>query len=402
MKKLLITLFLFIAVVAIHATNKISLSSVVGQPAEEVQVDVSLENSDAIAAVEITIPLDANMTYVDGSVSLNSARSNGHAISAAEVDKELRIYIYNFSLQPIVGNEGLLCSFKLKLKRDPAVYTLQPNVVLSSASGSAITAETVSGSVIISAPKLEITTSNIDFGHIPIRSSYIKSVTLKNVGTSQLNVNSVTIDDADFLFNEISFSIAAGATKTLTLQYNPVNWGAISRTITVQSDAVNGKQTALVVADPFSVNELHVAQVSSFADSIVDVPVTLKNMEPIVAAQFSFKLPTTLVYEGVELSNRASNHIAMGTMRGDTLTVIVYSPSNTALSGVDGDFCSLKLRLNGKSGNYYLKPIDVILSNIGSVNMVSATSQGRVQIKSPSISSNATSSFCIRIFKTVI
>ena len=117
MKKILVILCMVIMSIAIHAANKISLSSVVGQPTSEVQVDVSLENSDDIAAIEIKIPLDENMTYVDGSIEMNSARSNGHAISAGEVDKELRIYIYSFSLNSIVGNDGKLCSFKLKLKR---------------------------------------------------------------------------------------------------------------------------------------------------------------------------------------------------------------------------------------------------------------------------------------------
>ncbi|MBR5189606.1 MAG: choice-of-anchor D domain-containing protein, partial [Paludibacteraceae bacterium] len=390
MKKILIIVSMVIMSIAIHATNKISLSSAVGQPTEEVQVDVLLENSDDIAAIEIKIPLDENMTYVDGSIEMNSARSNGHAISAGEVDKELRIYIYSFSLNSIVGNDGKLCSFKLKLKREPAVYNLQPNVVLSSATGSAIMAETVAGSVTISAPKLEIETKNIDFGHIPIRSSYEQSVVLRNVGTSVLSVSSVTIDDTDFAFNETAFDMAPGDSKYLTLQYAPVNWGAISRTITVVSDAMNGKQTASVVADPFSVNELHVAQVSGIADSIVAVPITMNNMEPIVAAQFSFKLPEALVYEGVEMSARATNHVAMGSMSNDTLTVIIYSPTNEALSGVDGEICRVKLRLDGKSGYYYLNPLNVLLSNIDMVNMTSATSQDRVQIKSPTLSSNAT------------
>ena len=377
-----------IMAIAIHATNKISLSSAVGQPTEEVQVDVLLENSDDIAAIEIKIPLDENMTYVDGSIEMNSARSNGHAISAGEVDKELRIYIYSFSLNSIVGNDGKLCSFKLKLKREPAVYNLQPNVVLSSATGSAIMAETVAGSVTISAPKLEIETKNIDFGHIPIRSSYEQSVVLRNVGTSVLSVSSVTIDDTDFAFNETAFDMAPGDSKYLTLQYAPVNWGAISRTITVVSDAMNGKQTASVVADPFSVNELHVAQVSGIADSIVAVPITMNNMEPIVAAQFSFKLPEALVYEGVEMSARATNHVAMGSMSGDTLMVMIYSPTNEALSGVDGEICRVKLRLDGRSGWYYLEPTDVILGNASSINMISAVYGEYVVIQSPEMTSD--------------
>jgi RNA polymerase sigma factor (sigma-70 family) len=65
-----------------------------------------------------------------------------------------------------------------------------------------------------------------------------------------------SIDDEDFEFSETEFTIAIGGTKSVTLQYAPVNWGTISRTISVTSNAMNGVQKANVVADPFSVNEL--------------------------------------------------------------------------------------------------------------------------------------------------
>ena len=389
MKKLLIIVCMVIMSIAIHATNIISLTSVEGKYNDEVQVDVSLENSDAITAVEITIPLDKNLTYVNASAVMNSVRSNGHLISAAEVDNELRIYIYSLSLGTLKGNEGVLCSFKLKLKREPAVYTLMSSVVLGDAAGNSLAVEAKSATVTILAPKLEIQTKDIDFGHIPIRSTYTRSVTLRNLGTVALSVSSITIDDEDFEFSETAFTIAVGETKNITLQYAPLNRGAISRTISVESDAMNGVQKATVVADPFSVNELHIAQVSGIADSIVAVPITMNNMEPIVGAQFSFKLPEALVYDGVELSERATDHIAFGTMYKDTLTVMLYSPTNAPLNEVDGKICDVKFRLNGTSGYYYLKPLNTVLSNVNSINMVSAVSQGRVQIKSPKITSNA-------------
>ena len=370
MKKLFITLCVTFVVFVMHAVNQISLSSVVGHPLDVVQVDVLLKNSEDIAALEIVIPLDVNMAYVNESIELNEARSNGHTISAAEVDKELRIYIYNLSLQPIVGRDGLLCSFNLKLKKEPAVYTLKPNVVLSSATGSVIDAEIISGNVTISAPKLEIETKNVDFGYIPIRSTYTQNFVLRNVGNLALNVTSVDIDDEDFAFSETAFVIGVGESKTLTLQYNPVNWGEISRTVTVMSNAVNGTQTANVVAEPFSVNELLVEQVQGFVDSIVFLPIKMNNMEPIVSAKFSLVLPSELVYEGVELSDRAANHIVKSIMSDDTLTVVVYSSSNVAaMSGEDGVICNIKLRLGGSNTRYYLMPQDVELSNSSSRNM---------------------------------
>ncbi|MEE1090500.1 MAG: hypothetical protein UH103_03625, partial [Paludibacteraceae bacterium] len=45
--------------------------------------------------------------------------------------------------------------------------------------------------------------------------------------------------------------------------------------------------------------------------------------------------------------------------------------------------------LNGTSGYYYLMPLNTVLSNVNSINMVSAVSQGSVRIQSPKIVSNA-------------
>jgi hypothetical protein len=63
--------------------------------------------------------------------------------------------------------------------------------------------------------------------------------------------------------------------------------------------------------------------------------------------------------------------------------------TNQPLHANDGEVATFQLRLNGSSGTYYLKPIDVVLSNITEENMVSATSQGSVRIKAPSISGNS-------------
>ena len=63
----------------------LSLSSVSGTPQTEVEVVVSLNNSDAISALELAIPLGEHLQYVNGSTVLATERSNGHQITAAQV-----------------------------------------------------------------------------------------------------------------------------------------------------------------------------------------------------------------------------------------------------------------------------------------------------------------------------
>ena len=134
MKRLLIYLFTILPS-SIVAANTISLSSVSGTPQTEVEVVVSLKNSDAISALEITIPLGEHLQYVNGSAVLASARSNGHQISAAQVAQDLRIYVYSLNLSTLQGNTGELLRFRLLLGNEPADYALTPSVVLSNAQG---------------------------------------------------------------------------------------------------------------------------------------------------------------------------------------------------------------------------------------------------------------------------
>ena len=390
--------FIFALCLSIQAiaSNTLSLSSVSGTPQTEVEVAVSLDNTDAIVALEMVLPLGEHLSYSNNSATLAAARSNGHQLSAAQVGQDLRIYIYSLSLNALQSNTGELLTFRLLLGNEPADYALTPTVVLSNAKGTSLAGSVQAGNVTIQAPKLQIVNPQIDYGHIPIRATYTKNLQLKNVGNLPLTIENITTTDPLFVPKQTTLTIAAGQTTSIAIEYTPTERGAISKEVIVQSNAINGEQVATIMADPFSVNELHVGTASGIADSIVTIPLTMNNMEPIVAMQCAFKLPKQLEYVANSLAvnaTRNNGHQALSTLRGDTLFLAIFSMSNQPLYANDGEVATFQLRLNGSSGTYYLKPIDVVLSNITEENMVSATSQGKVTIKAPSISSNASLSF---------
>ena len=395
MRKLFLICTMLYSTLAI-ATNMLSLSSVSGTPQTEVEVVVSLDNTDAITALEMVLPLGEHLSYVNGSATLATARSNGHQLSAAQVGQELRIYIYSLGLNAILGNTGELLTFRLLLGYEPADYALTPTVVLSNAQGISLAGSVQTGIVTIQAPKLQIVNPQIDYGHIPIRATYTKNLQLKNVGNLPLTIENITTTAPLFVPKQTTLTIAAGQTTSVVIEYAPTERGAISAEAIVKSNAINGEQVATIMADPFSVNELHVGSTSGIADSIVTISLTMNNMEPIVAMQCAFKLPKQLEYVANTFAvntERSNGHQALSTLRGDTLFLAIFSMTNQPLHANDGEVATFQLRLNGSSGTYYLKPIDVVLSNITEENMVSASSQGSVRINAPSISSNTSLSF---------
>lgn len=374
--------------IAAVADNRLSLSQASGTPGTEVSVSVSLSNTDSVSALQLALPLGKYLHYIDGSCTLSSVRSNGHVITASQVDEELRIYIYSLSLSSLRGEAGELLTFRLSLGKEPADYILLPQVVLSDATGKDLTASVSAGQVSILAPKLQVLTPKVDFGHIPIRGTYVQSLSLQNVGNLPLNITNISADDELFIPQTPTLTIAPQATADIAIEYSPTLRGRTSARLSVLSNAINGAQYATIVADPFSVNELYVSSVSGVADSIVSISLTMNNMEPIVAVQCAFRLPAELVYEKNSFSlcaPRGDGHIALSSMHGDTLSLYIYSPTNKPLIANGGELATFRLRLNGNSNAYSLIPMDVVLSNANSENMLSAAFEGSVSIQSPQL-----------------
>lgn len=377
----------------LYAENSITLNTSNAHPGDEVSVSISMSNTDAVSALEIAIPLDKNLSYVENTCTLATNRVDGHQVEARVVNDILKIYIYSLSLKNLKGSDGKLLSFTLKMQDEPGTYTLTPSVLLSDASGKSLSCKMSNSQITILSPKIEIVTSSIDFGHVPIRATYTKELTIKNVGNEDLQVSNVVFDNAILSVTEKEFVVAVGASKNVTVTFAPTERGAFSANAFVYSNAINNtvfkkQQSAAIIADPFSVNELHVQPSSGISDDIATIVLTMNNMEPIVAAQCSFVLPTALQYvEGsAKVINRGVGHSVSASYEKNTLKIFAYSSTNTAFSDNDGEFLSFDVLLNGNSGQYRISPSDVILSNATMENMVSATYDNYVTIQSPTIS----------------
>lgn len=380
------------------AANTVTLTSVQGHPGDEVEVAVTLTGESAVTAIELLIPLGDMLRYVDGSALINAERANGHTLSAAEQDGKLSMVIFSPTLAPLKGVDGELCRFKVKLGKEPANYTLTPEVVMSDASGNALTCSVESGVVTLLSPKIEVTTPTIDYGRVPIRSEYTHTLSVYNSGNEPLEITGIAFDNSDLTASPTTCTIAAGTTQDFTLTYAPLQRGTVTSNVTITSNAINPKAgKAVVTAQPFSVNELHVQHAEGISDEEVTVVLRMNNMEPIAGAQCEFTLPDALKYvEGsATVGSRCigTDHKAAGIVQGNNLTLLLYSASNTALPEGDGELLTFRVRLDGQSGWYELNPQEVVLSNAAVENMASATSGEYVVIQSPSFSGNSTLEF---------
>ena len=380
-------LFLMMAAPA-SAQSTVSLTSSSGHPDDEVEVSVMLSNALSATALQINIPHSPYLSYVDGSVVLNTQMvSASHNLSVSDDNNTLNIYVYDMSLNTFREGTGALITFRLKLGTEPANYELKPEVILSDAAGKALPVSTQAGNVTILSPKISLGTTEFDFGSVPIRSTYKKEVSVSNIGNETLTISDVKSESNLFKASPTSMTIAAGQQKTLTIEYSPQNEGNDATDITLVSDAVNGNKTVHVTATPFSVNTLSVANASGQTGEEVTIHVSMQNMESIVAVQCCFTLPDALSYvEGsAVLSGRTTSHQISGTVKGDKLSFFILSESNVALSGNEGELFTFKLLLNGTGGDYPLTPEDVLLSNIDGRDMTSDINSAVIRITAPKI-----------------
>ena len=388
MKKLLILPMLLMMALASRADNVMTLSTVQGHTSDTLSLTLSLSKTDSPGAMQAMIPLHGQFRYVNGSCVLSSSRSNGHSVTASVLNDTLRIYSYSLSLQSYRENSGGLLSFRLVVGKEPGIYSMPIcNAIISTASGTALPLQTMAGSATILAPKVSISTSSIDYGHIPILSSYTNYISVNNVGTEPLNITGITIDDNTFSYSPAHAVVQPGNSQTFTIAYNPIYKGKISKNMVVNTNAKVGDSVVRVLADPYAVNELRPLNVIGYTDSIVHVELRMNNMDSIVGLQTSILLPSALTYvpgSFVVNNQRSQNHIASAGMLGDTLTMIIANTQNKPLNGGDGVVAQFDVQLHGY-GSFNLNLLNTVLVDTVESNALSAVYSGRVTIQSPSI-----------------
>ena len=400
MRRLILSL-LCVFPLYICAENILSLSAVSGHPGDTLTVTATLVNSDAVTALQADIPLNQHLRYLESSALLSSARSNGHALYAAASKDTLHVTIISVANNALVGSSGDIFSFRVILGNEPATYALSPQVTLSDNNAQSLAASTSAGSVTLLSPKIQVTTTTIDYGHIPIRATYSQTLNVRNIGNEPLHITNMVFSAPEFSVESCAFTISAGSSQNIIIQFAPQLHGTISETVRLRSDAINdanvyGANLAVLNADPYSVNELHVQPASGISDDTVTVTLRMNNMETDIAGvQVAFKLPQQLEYiaNSVVPLERAQNLSAASMMSNDTLMLMLYSAGNISIADTDGDLLTFRLRLNGKSGSYRLQPLNTILSKANGQNMVSAVYAANVNIQSPTISAAASLNF---------
>lgn len=379
-----------------RADNVVSIGTASGAPGDEVTVSIGLQNSDAVSSLQVSIPLDERFSFVDGSASLGS-RGNGHSVTAGVKDGEINIMVYSLGLAALAGNEGEVVTFRLKLGNQPSDIALTVSkLIVGDTGGNSLSATAQSGSVSIRCAKAQYSTMTVDFGSVPIRSTYTRNFTVTNVGNEPLEVTGLAFQNVMTKFStstQFPLTVAAGGSASLNITYAPDERGTVSETVKVLCNSISKLNNISLTAEPFAVNELHVQPASGYSDETVTVALNMNNMDAISGFQFEFNLPEALEFvpNSFVLSGRKQDHVVVSTVANGLLRIIGYSPSDKSLTGEDGELGTMQFVLRGRN-NVTLKPSKAVLSatiNNKVENVCSADYGATITIRSPRLSANS-------------
>lgn len=395
MKRLLSILLLCCLTIGIRAGNVVTIGTAEGTPGDEVTVSVALQNDAAVSALQLQIPLPAQLQLVAESSTLTSRGSN-HAVKAGVKNDTLNIMVYSTSMATIAAGSGDLLTFKLKLGREPGTYALTPaKLILTDSSGTTLTdATTTAGSVTIRAAKASYSTMTINYGRVPIRSTYTQPLTINNVGNAPLEVTALNFSSDRFTCAEpLPFTIEGGGSKQITISYAPVERGTVKENLSVVCNSTSKLNNITLTAQPFAVNEIHLQDASGQSDSIVTIHITMNNMDAITGLQLQFELPSTLQYVdgSFVLSDRKQDQQLAVSLVGSTLRALSFSSNGNAFSGNDGEVASFKVKLLSRY-DVTLEPSVaklVAVLNKEAVDVLSAKYGATVHIVAPQIDGNS-------------
>lgn len=380
------------------ADNKVTLSTGTATPGQEVTIEVSLANSDAVSALQLSIPLDENLTYVANSIQ-GTTRLNSHTVSAGVKDGVLNIMIYSETMANISGNSGAIASFRLLLGDMPGNFALTPSkLLLTDSQKNPLVGGQENGSVTVSTARAQYGSQIITFGRVPIKGSNGRSLQITNVGNEKLTISKVMFADTEFSTSAtFPIEVAAGGSTYMQIDCKPTKRGNLDSKMEVTCNGSSKQNTILLKAEPFAVNELHIDDVAGTSDDEVTINLRMNNQDPILGFHLEFQMPDALKYVdgSFTLSDRKQDHEAVVTLQNGLLRIVGYSATGKTFKNEEGLLGSFRVKLSGRQGVYLQTSKAILTASLDGepTNVLSASYSGYVNIVSPRLSANSTLDF---------
>ncbi|MFZ4725840.1 MAG: choice-of-anchor D domain-containing protein [Paludibacter sp.] len=399
MKKITIGFILFLTAWQLQAANTLKIGQYQVLPTTNFVVQLEAENTNPFVAFQVDIPIPTGFKYVDGSAVLNASRVSGHALSANLLTGNiLRLIGYSIGNTAFLGNSGTLVSFTLKSGAVPATFPLELNqALLGDSQSNNILTSSINGQVTVLAPNISLSAIELNYGRIPLETVSEQSFQINNTGNSDLIVNSLNFNDAQFSTTEpANFTIAANSSRNILVRFTPSVKATLAKQLQIGSNDPDQPTSNIALnAVAFAVNEIHTGNITAASSTTAKLDFTLNNMETFTGFQFDLNLPSPMIYNvgTAQLFRSQDQTVSVNQVNSQTLRLVVFSAGNKNFSGTNGKVLSLDFLLKGVAGYYYIGISNVIIANAIGENIISDSYQGYLQISSPDIETSSQINF---------
>ena len=145
---------------------------------------------------------------------------------------------------------------------------------------------------------------------------------------------------------------------------------------------------AIACSFAYTQNELILHNISDSSNKIVTLSLEIQNKDPLVAFQTEIYIPDQFSYinGSLHLTGRESDHQISSTfINNNTIRIFAYSTSQAYFTGLMGEICSFQVKLGTIPGTYDLTLSNSIIGDSLSNNILTNSSNGRINIIAPDI-----------------
>lgn len=388
--------FLSLAVSDLRASTVMYLDSVSTGPNQTAAFSFYISNDKPFVGFQVDISYPSVLTYVGGSAQLTS-RAADQVLTASVVSSGLlRVIVYSLSMSAFSGSSGAVLTLDFTTGAVPGTYPIGiQNATIADSVEHNILNAAYGGLFTLSAPQLNISPPDFNFGSVPLYRNATQAITLKNTGNTDLHISKMSMNQNVFTLDDSSAAtIAAGGSINRNVNFKSSVKGTYSGALTISSDDPSGATRKVTLSSvAFAVNELRVGSVNGRSGYVFRLPVSINNMERFAGFQFKVPLPSVAKYVGgsAHLSSRATDQAVAADTSGGVLTVLAYSPSNSAFKDTAGTVLTMDFMVQGQGGDYSLSPSNALISDSAAANIMSASYSGSIQVISPTLSLNTSS-----------
>jgi len=182
------------------------------------EYEIGLDNDSAVSALQFDIEINQDAFTYGGSHTLTTRTSDYTVSSSNPSENIMRVVMYSSSGGVIEVGSGPILKLDISSKTLPNDYTFSiSNVVLSDATGTELSSSSSNGTVSVRGAHLNVNTTSIDFGRVPIGDNEQRSISISNNGNENLIVSAVSLSSPLSLTSTLPLTIPPGGSQSISI-----------------------------------------------------------------------------------------------------------------------------------------------------------------------------------------